>query len=380
MNRKTHIRGFTLIELLVVVAIIALLISILLPSLGRAREQAKKAFCANNLGQFGRAVHIYVGEYKYFPPNNPFPQYWPPDQMSIIEMKGWDPSMGWLMTYAMRMTPPAMFDNGHFNWTFMQEDEIPDVAACPSGTRELLFNPNNPELDPNMPLEATVYKYAAFYQTSGICRAAARVQTAPTRTTRGFGGRNAPVPDPRSLLSAQRNDNGYWGVPHVEVTIHTGNPEDAAGGAEQRCFIQAIEPSEVDDPGRVYYLADNREWRPMAGVSTTNRAGIAAGQNDGWWSAIVEPGNTENLVVFGARHFGTANIVYLDGHVSSDNQMRKKEWNLAYDPGTGVASSAEWRVATWADTMNVAAVGTQHHIMPQLNVRGWEWHFTSTGQ
>lgn len=54
--------GFTLIELLVVVAIIALLISILLPSLGRAREQTKAAACASNLHQLGLATTYYIDE------------------------------------------------------------------------------------------------------------------------------------------------------------------------------------------------------------------------------------------------------------------------------------------------------------------------------
>src|SRR5688572_26248294 len=65
-------RGFTLVELLVVVGIIALLISILMPALSRAREQAVRVLCASNLRQWGIGLAGYAAGHKnYFPDNLP---------------------------------------------------------------------------------------------------------------------------------------------------------------------------------------------------------------------------------------------------------------------------------------------------------------------
>lgn len=65
-NRKPA--GFTLVELLVVISIIALLISILLPSLGRARSIAKGTVCLANLKRIGGQMSLYLLEQSVYPP------------------------------------------------------------------------------------------------------------------------------------------------------------------------------------------------------------------------------------------------------------------------------------------------------------------------
>lgn len=62
-SRRIPPKAFTLIELLVVIAIISLLISILVPALGRAREISRRTLCGSNMRQFGTALLNYSQDF-----------------------------------------------------------------------------------------------------------------------------------------------------------------------------------------------------------------------------------------------------------------------------------------------------------------------------
>src|SRR5438132_10061161 len=72
-------RGFTLIELLVVVAIIAILIGILLPTLSKARRSAQRTTCAAHLADFGKLFQTYLNDSRgKLPWVQPVPSVQPP--------------------------------------------------------------------------------------------------------------------------------------------------------------------------------------------------------------------------------------------------------------------------------------------------------------
>lgn len=108
-------RAFTLIELLVVIAVIAILIGILLPALGKARDAGRSAVCLSNLRQMGVAATAYANDHGE--------RLWPRDSLRLMDLTTnselVDPDTG-------RRVPGRMYE---------YVDNVDSIAECPANRR-----------------------------------------------------------------------------------------------------------------------------------------------------------------------------------------------------------------------------------------------------
>ncbi len=133
MMTKQHISSFTLIELLVVIAIIAILASLLMPALGRARESAKRVSCTGNQKQLGMVNITYANDYEYFVPN-----YVIINGNANFANVFWYELMGKQLGWKSCGSPQALYRPSGA----AKNPSDPTIFSCPSGkswTRETYF-------------------------------------------------------------------------------------------------------------------------------------------------------------------------------------------------------------------------------------------------
>ncbi len=257
-------RGFTLIELLVVVAIIALLISILLPSLSKAREQAKAVKCGANLHQMVLCLTMYLDENKgYFPgehSGNP--------QHNIA-----------VNVYAARLR----------RYASLQEQ----LWWCPVADPRSWWKPVQGNL--------------SGYNSATLASARAY----------GYQPGERPMDSCNDLFCYGYNS---WGVGE---TFHRPNVHHGLGAC-------------VDDPGCPWV------WNiRIAEVKVpADMIALADSTSDGNWDTAIDPENWQDAENPSRRHYGGAEVAFIDGHAGYEKQKRlieptewaRQRWNIDHLP------------------------------------------------
>jgi len=184
-NLRQH--GFTLIELLVVIAIITILAGMLLPTLGRSKEQARMIQCFNNLRQMGISIRLYMDDHtSRFPPVTVYEPNTGAPKDTRQALGGIDPAPKWIEYYPSAPIRPL--------YNYMKPSE---VYRCPVDKGQAIWAcPPIPELKPsNWKTIGCSYQYNAgglIYLLGGGFR------QKPADEIKGLGDKTenwAPSPD-----------------------------------------------------------------------------------------------------------------------------------------------------------------------------------------
>jgi prepilin-type N-terminal cleavage/methylation domain-containing protein/prepilin-type processing-associated H-X9-DG protein len=249
--------AFTLIELLVVIAIIAILASLLLPALTRAKAQAQRIACLSNLKQWGLADTMYVDDHNQIFPD---PRY--------------QSSYGSITVSSVEQDNPDWPDIGYYHYTDMVADDV-WFNALPSyvGNQPLYWWANGANS-------------VGFYGSKSIF-------TCPTASSQ-----------PISRVDSQAASDKYNMIPGQRPLFNYGMNSKSVANEEISVAIVTLKTSMVRRPSDFVLFSDVRDRS-----AETPYYGTAANQ-------ILLATPHDYTTRFSSRHDQGGNITFSDGHAA----------------------------------------------------------------